>query len=188
MSDDFWKLSDGDDATETDGAYDSGGGDFAVIPDNTTAIAVIDNAEWTQDAHMNEYIKLRWSVVKPDDLENRKIFHKLWVKDLDPKAKDGKAKRDKALRMFAAIDANAGGKLAKRGREPEADDMALALYNKPMGIKIKVWSMEDRETGGKIEGNWIAAVFNKADANIAAKPATKPARTARENLDDDVLF
>jgi len=185
---DFWTTSDGASAADTGGSFESGGGSFEPIPDSTTCIAVVDGAGWKQDAHLNEYIELRWSVVKPEAYENRKVFHKLWVKDADPKAKDGKAKRDKALRMFAAIDTNAGGKLAKAGREPDEDDMALALFNKPMGVKVKQWKIKDEDGGEDRVGNWIAAVFPKAEATIV-EPKAKPAvKSNKADLDDDIPF
>lgn len=190
MSDDFWQTSDGTDLRdERNGNFDSGDGDFETIPDNTNAIAVVDAVEWKQDPHMNEYVSLRWSLEQPDTYYNRKIFQKLWVKDFDPKAKDGKAKRDKARKMFAAIDANAGGKLARAGREPNTDDMALALFKKPMGIKIKVWKMTDSQTDEKIEGNWISAVMPKAETEVTKpKARTEPAKSAKDDLDDDIPF
>lgn len=189
LDDDFWSTSDGSDLRESaEKSYDSGGG-FITIPDNTNCLAVIDAAEWKQDAHLNEFINLRWDVTSPDAYAGAKIQQKLWVKDMDPKAKDGKAKRDKARRMFAAIDANAGGKLAKAGREPEADGMALALFNKQMGIKVRTWEL-DGEDGKPITGNWICAVMPRAETAIS-EPAKAPPRKAapvKEELDDDIPF
>ena len=188
MSDNFWKTSEGDDLRETDGNFDSGGGNFDPMPDKTTAIAIIDGAEWRKDPNFNEYITLRWSVLKPEAYANRKVFHKLWVTDEDPKAKDGKAKRDKARRMFAAIDKNAGGKLAKAGRQPDEDDMALALFNKPMGIKVGLWELDG--DNGPISGNWIMAVMPKGETEVSNVTAPKSAakRPAADDMDDEIPF
>jgi hypothetical protein len=128
---------------------------------------------------MAEYISLRWTVIQPDDYKNRKVFQKLWVTDDDPGAKDAdKAakKRDKARRMLAAIDANAGGKLTAQQGKPTDDALGLHLTSKPMVIKVMLWEIQDRQTGEMIRGNWVAAVAPKgAELHIAAAKTSKPA-------------
>lgn len=171
----FWNTSSGDNAAENASTeYDVGGG-FEIIPDKSMVICEVDQAGWAQDDSFNNFISLRWSVVKPEALAGTKIFHKLWVEDPDPRAKDADKKRDKALNMLAAIDANCGGKLARKGTRPTDDDLALALVGKPMGTFVRVWEM-----GGN-EGNWIAAVkpMKATEVKVAEAAAPKSGGGAR---------
>jgi hypothetical protein len=175
----FWDLSDGSNAAQNaETEYEIPGGNLDPIPDGSSVLALIDEAKWDAKDEA-DHISLRWSVLSPDEYKNRKVFQKLWVTDDDPMANDAdKAakKRDKARRMLAAIDANAGGQLAKGG-QPTDDTMTAALCNKPMVIKCMVWSMPDRERPGEvIEGNWIAAVA-PSSKGIDVKPAKPKAPT-----------
>lgn len=187
----FWDLEDGESAATGDKEYQAETGGFRIIPDGSSVLAIIDEAAW-EDDDGNEFIKLRWSVQAPDDFENVKIFHKLWVTDDDPRAKDGKAaakKRDSAKKMLAAIDANAGGKLARKASRPGDDDLMLALANKPMVITVKVWEMETNT--GSMSGNWICAVspktkpVNVTDAAVPASGGAKRGESKR-GFDDDL--
>jgi hypothetical protein len=175
----FWDLSDGESAKDTGTDYEVPGGNLAPIPNESDVLAIIDEAKWA-DKDGNEYLSVRWSVLEPEQYKNRKVFHKLWVSDTDPGAKDeaaGIKKRDKARRMLAAIDANAGGKLARKDGKPSDDDLGLHLCNKPMIIKCMVWETEDRKTGETITGNWVSAVAPKAKG-VDVKAATEPAKKA----------
>jgi hypothetical protein len=191
----FWDLGDGSSAADNpDKEYEiPGGGDMTPIPGGSSVLALIDEAKW-DDRNEAEYINLRWSIMAPDEYKNRKVFQKLWVTDDDPNAKDAdKAakKRDKAKRMLAAIDANAGGKLGKKGEMPTDDSLTMCLTNKPMIISLQVWSMPDREQPGeKIEGNWVSAVAPKSKGvDVKAAPAPKPkAAPPARDLDDEIPF
>ena len=196
---DIWGLSDGGSAAETGTEYEiPGGGNFDALPDGSKVLAMVEDAEWKSDNDQNEFLNLKWTVLKPEEVKNRKIFQKLWIKDFDPREKDeakAEKKRDRARRLFAAIDANAGGKLAKKGGIPDADAIMLALVNKPMVIRLGLWEMEDRQNPGQtISGNWVQAVSPKtADVGLAeAKPASSaPAgssqRKANAAYDDDEI-
>lgn len=184
MSNDFWNLSDGGNAATTKATeFDGGGGNMEPIPDGSSILAMIDEAKWakTQDG-MAEYISLRWTVIQPDQYKNRKVFQKLWVTDSDPSAKTEDAaakKRDKARRMLAAIDANAGGKLTSKPGKPTDDDLGMHLTSKPMVIKVMLWEIQDRQSGEMIRGNWVAAVAPKgAELHIAETKAKTTARKA----------
>lgn len=187
----FWDLSDGDSAATGEKEYEQETGNLDPIPDGSSVLAIIDEAKWneTRDEHA-EYVSLRWSVMEPQEYRNRKVFQKLWVTDDDPNVSDAAKmdkKRDKAKRMLAAIDANAGGKLARNARRPSDDDLALALTNKPMIIKCMIWEMKGSD-GQMNSGNWIAAVSPKTkgvDVKEAKAPARKPAATTRDDVDDD---
>lgn len=193
----FWDLSDGDTATNTGANFETPGGNFEAMPDGSKVLAMVENAEWKNDNGGNEFLSLQWTVIKPDEVKNRKIFQKLWVTDKDPGAKDeakAKQKQDRAKRMFSAIDANAGGKLAKINKKPSADEILLALANKPMVIRLGVYSLDDRENPGqKITGNWVQAVAPKSEElylpNAApAKARAEPAKAPAYDLDDEIPF
>lgn len=186
----FWNTSDGEDVTQTaEKEYDAGGG-MEPVPDNTNCLLNIDNANWDKDKDGNKYIKVQYSVLKPESVANRKIWQKLWVKDDDPNAKDAEKKRNNALKMLAAIDAIAGGKLARAAREPDDDDLAFALTNKQLIGKAKIWEM------GGSSGNWIAHVAAKNgslavsdDVKAAVKKVTAKLSVGDNDLDgDDIPF
>jgi hypothetical protein len=190
---DIWGLSDGGSAADTGAEYEiPGGGNFDVIPDGSKVLAMVEDAEWKDDGQGHEFLNLKWSVVKPEAVQNRKVFQKLWIKETDPRERDAdKAakKRDRARRLFAAIDANAGGKLAKKGGIPGSEDVLLALANKLMVIRLGVWSMDDnRNPGQKMEGNWVQAVAPKtAEVGLTEAKAPAPQRSqtsGRDRFDD----
>jgi len=174
----FWDLSDGQTAADTSKEYKIPGGSMEPIPNNSDVLAIIDQAKWANkdkdDKNSPAYIELRWSVMAPEAVKGRKVFHKLWVTDFDPNAKDdtkAKAKRDKARRMLAAIDANAGGNLTRTGEQPTDETLTLHLYNKPMVVKLMVWSMKGSD-GTDMAGNWVSAV----------SPSDKPLQISNEPL------
>ncbi len=185
----FWNLSDGDTAVTTEKEFDAGGGNMEPMPEGTTVLAMPDEAGWKTNQSNDEYINIRWTVLKPAAYENRKIFQKLWVTDSDPNAKDPQKKRDKALRMLSAIDANAGGRLGKKAGRPSDDDLAMALISKQMVLRLGVWEM------GEASGNWVQSVApkDKPVAEISKADAEKKKSTVKPNLpkddlDDDVPF
>lgn len=199
---DFWNLSDGEDIkNDTSGSFEMGGGKIELIPDRTSVLAAIDEAKWDKDQQGNRYITLRWSVLRPEELDNRKVFLKLWVADADPRAKDPIKKRDKAKRMLAAIDSNAGGKLLSSGKEPTDEMLTTCLTNKPMVIRVMVWDRQDRATNQMVRGNWVGAVAPKTDpitssAELdaatnqmkAEQQQSSQMRTSARTLDDEIPF
>jgi hypothetical protein len=198
---DFWKLSDGNDVEAND-SFDAGGGKIEVIPEGSQVLAAIDEAKWDRTDDGDKYISIRWTVLQPEELANRKVFQKLWVADYEPAAlKKGedkaKAKRDKAKRMLMAIDANAGGKLAAKGGAPTDIDLTSALTMKPMVIKTMVWSQRDRNTGDVIEGNWVGAVGPKTNPRTSSEELAKmqssqakatEKRGSAGKVDDEIPF
>lgn len=172
----FWDLSTGETAANTGTEYEVPSGNIEPIPAGSSVLAMIDEIKWDRKLSGEEFISARWTVLAPEEYKNRKVFHKLWVTDADPGAKDeaaAKNKRDKARKMLAAIDANAGGKLTAKPGIPTTDDLVMALTNKPMVCTIMTWSMPDTRNGGMMHGNWVSAVASKAskDIHIAeAKP------------------
>lgn len=184
----FWSTSKGEDLHNTNGEFESGGGDFEPIPNGTQCLAAIDEAKWDHTRTGEEFISLRWSVLQPEEYSNRKVFQKLFVSDDDPRAKDPEAKRDKALLMLAAIDKNAGGKLLASGEKPDGTRLSSCLTRKPMVIKIAVWKMK-ADDGTENSGNWISAVAprERGAPQAMTKPQAKaPAR--RPAADEEVPF
>jgi len=189
----FWDLSDGESANTGEKEYEQETGNLSPIPDGSSVLALIDEAKWNETRdEQAEHISLRWSVIEPAEFANRKVFQKLWVTDDDPNVKDAakmEKKRDKAKRMLAAIDANCGGKLAKKAARPTDDDLALALTNRPMIIRCQTWEMKAPD-GSIKRGTWIAAVSPKAKGVSVAetKAPAKKAAPVSDVDDDDVPF
>lgn len=162
----FWATVE---KTENLGSFESAGGSFEPIPEKTQVLAAPEEAKW-DEYEGNRYISIKWQVLGPKQYANRKIFQKLHVEDAK--------KKDKALRMLAAIDANAGGKLMASGKEPTDDMLNKALCNKPMHLLLMVWEMNDKK------GNWVSAVSPRGNAQPAAE-AHKPTVKAEESQADD---
>jgi len=163
----FFQLSTGQ-AVQVTGEFDSGGGAMTPLPEGTQVMAMVDQAKW--DAHDGEYfVSLRWTVALPEEYKNRKIFQKIKVKNPDAE------KRDKALMMLAAIDANAGGQIMALGAEPEDADLANALLNRPMVLKLGMWEMKN-ERGELKSGNWVQKVAPRKKG--AAATPSAPAAAA----------
>lgn len=144
----FWDIEE-----EVTGSFEMGGGAIEPIPDNTDVLAAPDEVKW-DSYEGDQYISIRWTILKPSEYANRKIFQKVRVFDTDSK------KADKAKRMLAAIDANAGGMLRASGVQPTDELLTKALTNKQMIIKLMVWEMNDKS------GNWVAAVSPKTGADV----------------------
>lgn len=189
----FWNTSTGENAADNAASNFEveGGGSLEPMPEGTSVLAFPKKAEWskTQDGNA-EFVNIQWSVMKPEQFANRVIFHKLWVADLDPTVEDlekAKKKRDRNLNMFATIDANAGGRLARINNKPTNEDLAAALTGKAMVIGLGVWETNDGKSG-----NWVRSVSDKsADLKVGtAKPAPKPASSGNTAalIGDDLPF
>ena len=125
------------------GSFESGGGN--PIPDGTQVLASCDEAK-IDNSQGDDYISLRWSVLAPAEYKNRKLFQKVKVFSDDQKI------AEKAKRMLAAIDANAGGLLMASNDEPTGESLTKALVNKPMILRLAVWDIEGKK------GNLVYAV------------------------------
>jgi len=180
----FWNLSDGADIASVGTTFETGGGSIEPLPNDTTALAIIDEAKWDEDREGNRFISLRWSVLTPAEYKNRKVFHKLWVEDAKPNQKDPVKYRDKQIKMLAAIDKNAGGKLSSSEKRPTDEVMGNALTNKPMMIKVMIWEIT-KDDGSMGRGNWVASVAPRGGAQ-ATSVYNKPA--SAHVGDDDAPF
>ena len=180
----FFTTSTGDNLAQNNtGSFSMGGDDFAPIPKDTRVLAVCEESK-ISEYQDKRYINLKWKIAQPKEFANRTIFQKIQVFESDS------TKRDKALRMLAAIDANAGGKLAKENKEPTDQSLSAALTNRPMVLKLGVWELEDKSKSG----NWVQEVSAKkgaAEPAPAPKPAPAPAPRANggfDDMDDDIPF
>jgi len=149
------------------------------IPSNELLRSIITEAKWAE-YQGDEYINARWDVIE-GEYKGRVLFQKIRVKDASDK------KRDKAIQMLAAIDANAGGKLMSSGKEPTDVAMMQHLCNKPMVIRVRIWSMEDEVTKEVRTGNWIDGVFS-ASGSAPVKKKAAPASALSTDFDDDIGF
>lgn len=176
----FWNTSDNQ-TIEAISEFEAGG-NIEPIPNNTDVLAAPDQAGW--DRHNDsDLISVRWNILQPKEYEGRKIFQRIRVMDDDDK------KADKAKRMLAAIDTNAGGKLLASGEEPTDESLARCLVNKPMVLKLMVWEMEG-DDGQPRSGNWVSAVSPRKAGKKAAKAAPKPEPepVVDDGYDDDIGF
>lgn len=187
MSTNFWDDEEGNEI-EQKAEFESEGGDFEVIPKNTTCLAVIEEIIWKEfeDDNNTQYIEARWSIMQPQEYNNRKIFQKICVFGKNQSAFEFDEEKNKkhivtAKKMLASIDANAGGKLYALKRKPKDEELQKALINKPMMITLDVWRTKNKH-GEDISGNWIRAVAPKGSAQ-PTKPSPKP-----EIEEDDIPF
>lgn len=175
----FWN----DEQRNVGKSFESGGGDFEPIPANTGVKAAIKQAGWAE-YQGDRYINIQWQVLAPEVYKNRVVFQKIRVLD------DDTAKADRAKRMLAAIDANAGGKLVQLDRAPDDSDLALALTGKMMAIKLQVWEMQGSD-GQDRKGNWVSAVapINGQQQAASVHAAPQAATTGGGGaMDDDIPF
>jgi len=166
----FWNLSDNSQAAAST-EFDANPA-IKPIPSGSVVRAAIDEASWAS-YQGTDYIELRWHILD-GEYKGRKVFQKVRVKEPDTK------KRDKNIRMLAAIDTNAGGGLMRLGTEPSNMDLSANLMNKPMFIKLQVWENEEKTSSG----NWVAAV---SSGNATAQ-AQAQAQVQAPNMLGDVAF
>lgn len=165
----FWDIGEEINAT---GKFEVGGGE--PIPANTALKSMIASVQW-DEYNGSRFIKVEWKVVD-GQYKNRVVFQKIHVMDGDS------AKRARAVKMLAAIDANSGGGLFASKAEPTDASLAQNLANKIMWIKVGVWEAADKSKSG----NWVQAVSGGGAGNVQSAPA--PAPVAAPVADDDIPF
>ena len=197
----FWQKSTGETLnSQTAKTEYQSGTDLAPIPKGTLLKAMPTEAKWSE-YEGQRFINIRWDVID-GEYKKRIVFQKLHVCDSDS------AKRDRAIDMLAAIDMNAtGGKLMALGREPSDIDLMSNLCNKPMIIRVQVWTQEKKViVNGKEEtdvkqGNWIdsvssakkskpeiAKMVQQASAPAPAQQAAAAPTEPAVDYDEDVPF
>lgn len=157
------------------GNFSSGGTDFDPIPAKTEVLAMPCEVKW--DTYEGEaYISVQWNILQPSEYKNRRIFQKLKIMQSDDK------KREKAMRMLAAIDYNAKGGLVASGKKPEDAMLQKALLNKPMVLLLQVWDMDGKK------GNWISAVSPKNANVVDVTVNVLPPSETVEYKDEELQF
>ena len=170
----FWTKSTGETLSkQTATAEFQAQTDLPPIPDKTIVKAAATEIKWdlfTKDSpdgktlNGERYINIRWDVID-GEFQKRVIFQKIKVSSAQEKT------RDNAIDMLAAIDMNAsGGKLMTLGREPSDMELMTLLANKPMHLRLRVWTSQDKTASG----NWIDAVSSAK----GGKPTQRSANTA----------
>ncbi len=164
-----------------DGNYDSA---ISNIPDGTVVPAYIEESKWESFTNPDTgieatFIKNTWTI-QSGEFQNRKVFQKMHVMD------EASGKRENALKMLAAIDANCGGKVFGSGVQPDDMMLAASLCNVPMNISVAEWHMNGKS------GNYVSAVgrlqapqvqqpvmstnqaINQAVQNVQQQPQVQP--------------
>ncbi len=171
----FWNTSTNE-KIESTTEYEQATG-FEPIPDGTRVLGAVKKASWETNNFNGDYIQIQWDVLAPSEHKNRVVFQNIKIND------EKEATADKAKRMLAAIDANAGGKLMKSDEVPTDAMLAKALTAKQMVLKLQVWEMEG-DDGQKRSGNWVSAVSPKK-AGTTAKAAPKEEPVIDTGINDD---
>ena len=142
------------------------------IPDGTTAMAVIDDANW------NEYqgeqkIRLKW-LIAGGEFDGRTVVQNLKVKD----SKDSVV--NKAMQMIAFLNNRTNRKLPE-SRYPNDEELASSLIGVKAAIKIKIWTKKGDS------GNYVAALGDKLDSFSSATKQSASAN-ASASYDDEMGF
>ena len=193
---DFFSLSTGESAISESGSFEASA--KRLLPDNTDVVAAPEEVKWDTAFTGEEHIKIRWNVLSPKEYAGAKIDQKIFITDDKPRSNNPDADRDKAKKMFMAIDKNAGGHVGAAGVKPTNESLTKFLTNKMMVLKVMVYSMEIEKNGEveEITGNWIAAVSPKnKNAPVATSSASTPSAQSQANamgvgqpIDEDIPF
>ena len=171
MRDNFWTDLAGRDI-ESGTSY-SADTTFEPIPDGTEVLLKCSEIYWAKQLADN-IIVAHWAVIEPDEYKGRQIKQKIRI---------GVAgKEDRAKRMLAAIDQICGGALRKAGVMPSDGDFKVNIVGGYVVAKLRVWEMDDEDTGEIRTGNWVASV---SAPEIAPQANKAPGGSG---FDDDVPF
>ena len=172
----FFKKSNGQDAAK-DATGENELGGFTIIPDKTTILAAFKSADIEPaNSYHDGRISIKWDVLKPSEYQG--LVTKQNIKCFSKK----ESERDKALDMLAAIDKNAGGKLAAAGVEPTHESLNRALTGSVMLLEMAVMTSDD---GTK--NNWVRKVSPRSQQSApVAQPLT--ASQIAEIDDSDIPF
>lgn len=142
--------------------------DIEPIPDGTVVNLMVDNVKW-ESSEYEFFIRIKWVVTTGQYLK-RIVMQKIRIEHADP------AKRDKAMRMFAAVDANlTGGQIVAKGEKPTDELMMMNWQNKTLRAKLGVWESEDSSA----KGNWVQAVLAKDNSAPEAPQAFSQAQQTK---------
>ena len=172
MSGGFWDVE-GEVVESSTSHKTEGGGSPMPIPAGTRVKALISDIKWETTEREGTFIQISWEIMAPKCYSGRTVRQKLhvrchdfatapnWVRETPEKLKK---KRMAALRMLAAIDGNAGGKLHQQQKAPDDAMLQKFLMTKTMTLGLEVF-VSDIKDGQKIENevdyfrtNWVRSV------------------------------
>lgn len=183
----FWNTSDGSNAAQNAEAVYVAPSGSDPLPDDAQVVFAIEDVSVKTFDDGGKSIGFMCRANAPQEYANRVFFVNLKPWDHDT------SKRDKALRMLAAIDKNCGGRLAASGQEPTTESLQQALLNRPMIGKLGMYDFEG-DQGKRITGNYfkgVAPVNRSAQAAPAkAQPKPKPQQNNDNfaDMDDSIPF
>jgi hypothetical protein len=155
----FWTTSTGKKCTGSEEAACVGS--MTVIPDGTSAPAVIKKIEIIIPEQGVEYYQVTWKLCEPSEFKNHEVRMKMEVNNVK--------KADRAKEMLLRLYLLSG--VTPPQEAPTSNDIR-ALQGLVLGIHIAEWqSVNDK--GEPINGNWVRAVF-KADSDFKTESGTKP--------------
>jgi len=170
----FWNV---DGKEITGNAKDAFTPSFAVIPDGTKAVAMIDDVAIKD--YNGQYIEISWKLTT-GEYSQRLLFQKIKVFDDDSK------KRTRALNMLMLLYKLAG--LQPPQSQPTEHDLK-EFIGKHAGIMIQEWEYDGKN------GNWISEVHpvdgfetkTGIKIEVVSTPAQAPlSAIAQELAVDDV--
>lgn len=151
---------------------------FGVVPDGSKVLAQAKSLKWAKFYESDsELLEVVWEVLEPEQLRGIKTQVKHKIKDLDPNVlkkgeKEADTARNNAFRLFAAMDANSGGRIVNYMNEkkdwPSEDKIAVALIDKPMIVGFKEWLQENGN-----RGNYIYHVAPKGSEALVVGDSSK---------------
>lgn len=181
---DWWNV-DGEDLRKTDAEADLPANNFEPLPDKTKVLAVVDSAG-IGEKDGNRYAEASFTVLKPEGYAKRKLFAKYWIFDDNPHAPDPKKKRNNDMRRFVKLDAACGGKLARNGGKPDADDIALAFTGKQVIVHVMLMTPKE---DGKSPVQWFSDYWPKGAKELSEAPkkaVSNSQSSHRSDYDDDL--
>lgn len=196
MSMNFWEVE--GQKIESNGTIEVEGGSSngLPIPAGTQVRVVIDEAVWKTTEKEGTFINVKHKVIAPEVYKGRVIFQKIHVRIHEFKSAPNwcrldeagiNKKRAAALRMLAAIDANAGGKLMATPSAPTDDKLSTCLCGKQMALTLDTWEITTDQNGQQIpnavdyaRGNWVKKVEPNAAFSNMSKEDQEKAKAATD--------
>ena len=130
---------------------------FGIIPNDTTAIALINKIDLKSFPDGSRFYQVYWKIVS-DEFKNRTVFQKLHCFDEDIQ------KKHRALNMLMRLFKLSNHKPAHNA-EPGPEDFS-PLLGTSCGIKIQEWHLNGKE------GNWVSEV-HKVDEKFKVETGQK---------------
>lgn len=184
----WWTTSTGESAVSNETNFvDENKGFGEPIPGGSFVLAMIDKAQWKNAKDSDaQSVNVQWTVLKPEQFANRKVWQNLWIRDLEPflvakgETKKADDRRDRDLKKLSVIDNNARKKIRECPDYP--DDTALATLNNAMMV-ISLGVMNGN--------NFVRDVMEKSHelkVGKAKEPTASSSGNTSRDLDDEIPF